>query len=402
MRFEGHQGNAAAGLSLYAHVPFCRSKCYYCGFYSLCGRLEARGPYLEAIAREALILKDELARADDGPRVETVYVGGGTPSVLGAEGVQVLIEQLRDVAPWSQGCEVTVEVNPEDVDADLLAALLDSGVTRVSIGVQSFRDDELKFLGRRADPARVRQALTDLRASGCENLSLDLIYGLPDQPLERWLHTVDEALRFEPDHISCYLLTPEVNTVLEQLLRGGYADSPLEEVLLRQYQATRERLCGMGFEQYEISNFARPGKRCRHNVATWRRRPYQGLGPAAHSFDGEVRWRNADDLDEYLGALLERGRRPTEERLRLTRLEAAKETIYLGLRLADGITWSELEAALGERLPNPLKQRVRFLTSGGFLQTDREGFRLAPEAYFVSNSVFIELMRTLEEEDVCG
>ena len=394
---KGGEGESREGLSLYAHVPFCRGKCHYCGFYSLCDRLSEQEPFLRAMQAEAVVLREDLEKAATLPSIETVYVGGGTPSLLGAERLGRLLATLAGIAPWRPDCEVTTEVNPEDVDGVLVESLLQHGVTRISVGVQSFHDGELTFLGRRATADRVRLALTDLREFGSQNVSIDLIYGLPGQSLERWIANVEETLRFGPDHISCYLLTPEVNTVLEDLLRGGYAESPLEETLLLQYQRTRELLLAAGYEQYEISNFARPGKRARHNVATWRRKPYQGLGPAAHSFDGEVRWRNAADLDEYLTSLLERGRRPVEERLRLTKLDAAKEMIYLGLRLAEGITWDALEAALGQRLPDRFKQRVRFLTNSGFLEADREGLKLSPEAYFVSNSVFVEVIRALEE-----
>ncbi len=394
---KGGEGESREGLSLYAHVPFCRSKCHYCGFYSLCDRLSEQDPFLRAMQAEAVVLREDLEKAATLPSIETVYVGGGTPSLLGAERLGRLLAVLAGIAPWTPDCEVTTEVNPEDVDGAFVESSLQHGVTRISVGVQSFHDGELTFLGRRATADRVRLALTELREFGCQNISIDLIYGLPGQSLERWIANVEETLRFGPDHISCYLLTPEVNTVLEDLLRGGYAESPLEETLLLQYQRTRELLLGAGYEQYEISNFARPGKRARHNVATWGRKPYQGLGPAAHSFDGEVRWRNSADLDEYLTCLLERGRRPVEERLRLTKLDAAKEMIYLGLRLAEGITWDALEAALGQPLPDRFKQRVRFLTNSGFLEADREGLKLSPEAYFVSNSVFVEVIRALEE-----
>lgn len=385
-------------VSLYVHVPFCQSKCHYCGFYSLCASSGSHERYLEALAVETRLVHEEILSKADDLAVPTIYIGGGTPSQLGAQQIRRLLDVVTGRFPPAPDCEVSVEVNPEDVDRDLLMALRSAGVTRLSMGAQSFLDSELEFLGRRTDSLGVRRALGEIREFGWENLNLDLIFGLPDQSPDQWLFSVEEALRFQPAHLSCYLLTLEVNTVLEELLHGGFVEAALEETVLAQYQAAREVITGAGFEHYEISNFARDGLRCRHNEATWQRKPYLGLGPAAHSFDGETRWRNSASLDDYSGTLLEDGRRPVQERVRLAEGDNAKEMIYLGLRLAEGLRWDAMAAVLDDKALDRLKRRVRFLSSTGFLETDAAYFRLAPEAYFVSNSVFVELIRSLEED----
>ncbi len=385
-------------VSLYVHVPFCHSKCHYCGFYSLCASSESRERYLEALAVEARLVREELPSEAGEFAAPTIYVGGGTPSLLGAKQIRRLLDIVTTQFPGASDCEVSVELNPEDVDRELLLALREAGVTRLSMGAQSFLDSELEFLGRRTDSLGVRRALGEIREVGWENLNLDLIYGLPDQSPDQWLFSVEEALRFRPAHLSCYLLTLEVNTVLEELLQGGFVEAALDETVLEEYQAAREVITGAGFEHYEISNFARDGLRCRHNEATWQRKPYLGLGPAAHSFDGETRWRNSANLDDYLGSLVKDGRRPVQERVRLADGDDAKEMIYLGLRLAEGLRWDDMAAVLSDELFARLRRRVRFLSGTGFLETSAERFRLSPEAYFVSNSVFVELIRCLEED----
>jgi len=386
-------------LSLYVHVPFCEQKCRYCSFYSVHGRESEYDAYLEAVRTEwDLICRDR--RLDEANlTIATLYLGGGTPSLLGAERLERLLSSLRQPLPWVEDCEVTAELNPEDIDRAQAQRLLASGIGRLSVGIQSFRDEELELLGRRADARQVREALDAIREAGCRNLSFDLIYGLPGQTVDQWLQSLQEALSRQPEHLSCYLLTAEEDTILHQLLRGGVVESPLDEVLLQQYKTTGHLAPSAGLEQYEISNFARPGFRCRHNLGTWTRQPYLGLGPAAHSFDGGARWCNVADWPEYRTQVLEQKQRPIRERYRLGGADAAKEMILLGLRLAEGVAWSDLEQAVSARKVQQLHRRVEFLVGTGFLLRDAERLRLSPDAYFVSNSVFVELIRTLEEEE---
>ncbi|MCK4304224.1 MAG: radical SAM family heme chaperone HemW, partial [Candidatus Eisenbacteria sp.] len=356
-------------------------------------------PYLRALANEWQLLREETGWDDSDQCLTSIYVGGGTPSVLGSVRLRGLLDIFRDPSRWADDCEITVELNPEGASYELFTGLLAAGYSRFSLGLQSFRDAELSLLGRGHDAQQGREAVHAARRAGCRNLNLDLMYGLPGQSIEQWTTSLQEAIALEPAHISCYLLTLEEETILHQLLHGGELETPFDEILLKQYMVTRDLALAAGFEHYEISNFARPGFRCRHNVATWRRRPYYGLGPAAHSFDGALRWCNAANLTVYLEHLLEAPRRPPRERYSLTPADEAKEMILLGLRMAEGLKWSALEGVTARGALARLRRRARLLYGTGFLNMDAEGLRLAPQAYFVSNSVFVELIRALEEDD---
>jgi oxygen-independent coproporphyrinogen-3 oxidase len=396
------QGHTAGGreVSLYVHVPFCCSKCKYCAFYSVTASGSAYDDYLAALAVEWELLRaEEPDLADPAVRIASIYVGGGTPSILGGDRLARLLDAFRAGPSWREDCEISLEVNPESADRPTAARALASGFNRVSVGVQSFRDEELEILGRASRVADARRAIEDLRAAGFGNLNIDLIYGLPGQSAESWLESVQEALTFRSEHLSCYMLTPEQDTVLHRLLRGGELETPLEEIVLQQYRAAVRAAAGAELEHYEISNFARSGFRCRHNLGTWRREPYYGLGPAAHSFDGQVRWQNVADLGTYQHRLLREGRRPARERYRLSESDAVKEMIILGLRLADGVAWTNLDAAATPEQRARLRRRAQFLAATGFVQVDDERLRLSPDAYFVSNAVFVELVRALDEGD---
>ena len=384
-------------ISLYIHVPFCAAKCHYCSFYSVTGKADLHAGYLRALETEYRLLLDEEPIEIRATTIASIYIGGGTPSILAPEAIEQILRMLRSGPAWEPDCEVTIEVNPESVDQRWVAAYLAAGGNRISMGVQSFNDEELRMLGRLANSAQVAAAVRAIRAAGCENLNLDLMYGLPHQTLEGWLGTLEEAVACASEHVSGYLLTPEEETIFHHLLHGGAIEVPLEETLLEQYRSLSRVLSVAGYEHYEISNFARTGKRCRHNERTWRRAPYYGLGPAAHSFDGDSRWQNAGDIHAYVEHLLERQMRPLRERYRLGPGDEAKELILLGLRLAEGVPWARFEEVLSPEHFTVLRRRARFLRGTGFLDDDPESLRLAPSAYFVSNSVFVELIRAAED-----
>lgn len=389
----------AREAGIYVHVPFCCSKCRYCAFYSVTAGEAAYDDYVAAVAAEwELVRAEEPDLAREDLRITSIYVGGGTPSILGGDRLARLLGSLRAGPAWADDVEISCEANPESTTPETAAGARAAGYNRISIGVQSFRDDELELLGRAGRTADTRRAIDAVRAAGFANLNLDLIYGLPEQSVERWLESVEAALECGSEHLSCYLLTPEENTILHRLLHGGDVTTPLEETLLQQYRATDSAAAAAGLEHYEISNFARRGFRCRHNEGTWLRRPYYGLGPAAHSFDGHARWQNVADVDAYLHALLREGHRPARERYRLSAEDQVKEMIILGLRLADGLRWADLDAAATPEQRARLRRRAQFLAGSGFTRVDEERLRLAPEACFVSNAVFVELLRALDEE----
>lgn len=369
---------------IYIHVPFCATRCIYCDFYST--TLRDKGDlYLEALIDEMKERKDWLHEP-----VRTVYLGGGTPSQLSPRLIRRLLIELEQCFDLSFCTEVTMEANPEDiVQADypleLLTrtsvageATLRHPVNRISMGVQTMVDHELKMLHRRHNAERVRQAVEKLRKAGIENISLDLMYGLPDQTLESWEYTIDELLKLQPQHISAYNLIVEEGTLLYQKVEQGELQPCDDETCLAMAAMLREKLKAAGFAQYEISNYARPGFESRHNSSYWVQTPYLGLGPGAHSYDGERRraW-NAPDLKSYLA-----GKREEEYEM-LSDLDLYNERVMLGLRTSTGIDLEEKQIAPHraeiEPVVNQLLERGLMIRKDTRLRLSEAGLALADE-----------------------
>lgn len=281
---------------LYVHIPYCHAKCYYCDFFST-PRSIAVGEYVDAVVAEAMLRRDEIREP-----FKTLYIGGGTPSSLGVDLLARLVAGLRRNLNLDGVEEFTIEVNPEDVDETLVSALSDMGVNRVSMGVQSFNDDELKAVGRRHTAARAKQAAT-LLASRFDNINLDLIFGLPGQTMESLSRNIDTMVQFSPAHVSAYLLSYEEGTLLYSMLAMGKVTEASESMALDMYNMVRTRLGQAGYRHYEISNYARDGLVSRHNSAYWNWTPYLGLGVSAHSFDGNVRRYNEANIKQYISSI---------------------------------------------------------------------------------------------------
>lgn len=327
---------------LYVHVPFCSAKCPYCDFLSLAST-RLIPAWQNALEAEAALYRDVF-----GP-FQTLYIGGGTPSRLSDRRLGRLIEGLRSTFDFSPGAEVTLEANPEDVDRERAGHWLELGVNRISLGIQSLNDAELVFLGRRHSAERAKAAASDIRAAGCANLSLDLMYGLPGQDAPIWLKTLNKALALEPDHLSCYSLTIEGRTRFAQLRDRGELNLPDEEAGRRLFLATSRHLTDRGWRHYEISNFARSDEfLSRHNSAYWLHRPYLGLGPGAHSFGGGWRWWNQTSLRMY-SRLTGRGGRPLAGTERLSLDQLNLERLFLGLRTDSGVPLELVELMSGGR-----------------------------------------------------
>lgn len=319
---DGHAG-------LYIHVPFCRSKCAYCGFYSVTAVGEVSA-WVDAVLGEADRYRDLF-----GP-FGTLYVGGGTPSLLGPAELRKLLGGLRDRFSLAPGCEITLEANPEDVLRDKAILWRDEGIERVSVGVQSLDDVFLKKLGRRHTARQALEALETLRGVGCANLSVDLMWALPGQSLKHWQHTLEQALAFEPEHLSCYELTVEEGTPLAAAVRCD--PLPDEASACVFFQKTSQFLRRRGYIHYEISNYARgPAFLSRHNVKYWRHVPYLGLGPGAHSFDGQSRWANVNSLARYVAGIRS-GVSVVRFREELNAEQRRLEQLFLGFRTRDGVS----------------------------------------------------------------
>ncbi|MGE5233045.1 MAG: radical SAM family heme chaperone HemW [Acidobacteriota bacterium] len=362
-------------LGIYVHVPFCRTRCRYCDFYRVGENGERQARFLAALAAEI----DGL-EAYAGRPVDTVFFGGGTPSLLDAGQVGAVLDRLSGRFALDRRAEVTLEANPSDLDARKLRALRAAGVNRLSVGVQSFNDRELQLLGRRHDAARAAGCVDWARDAGFDNLSLDLMLAIAGQTEASFARSLERAVALQPDHLSLYLLEVHAQSEMDFLRRERPRLFPGEEAHRRRYLRTAERLTAAGFAHYEISNFARPGRECRHNLKYWRREPYLGLGPAAHSAVDGRRFRHAADLAAYLA-----------DPLAVEELESdpASERVFLGLRLAEGV--SEADVLAGAALDeSELGRRLSRLAP--FVESRRGRLRLTREGFLVSNAVLAELL----------
>jgi len=362
---------------LYIHVPFCRSKCAYCDFYSITDDSEVER-YLLALSREMAFHRDFA------PCFDTVYIGGGTPSCLTPRQLAEILRNVHESFVIAPDSEITVEINPGDVDETRMRELHDTGVNRVSIGVQSFDDELLRFLGRRHDGRDGRLAIEAARNAGFHNLGIDLIYGVPGQSLELWQATLETAFRFEPEHLSCYELTLEEGTPLHRRIRDDRISLPGEEEGLRFFSMTSDFLTGRGYTHYEVSNFARQRSLVsRHNHKYWNHTPYLGLGPAAHSFKGNLRWWNHRSLELYLRDV-ENGLAPTGGQESLAPDELLLEALYFGFRTIQGIHGPDFAERYGLDLfreKGPALQSLRdeglVNLAGDILTPTRRGLALA-------------------------
>jgi putative oxygen-independent coproporphyrinogen III oxidase len=386
-------------LGIYIQVPFCRTKCTYCNFHTGVFSRDLYRPYVAAVTREigdfpklacaaGLAAWDRLAA--DGPVVDTVYLGGGTPSLLDPDLLAGLLRALG-VAFSCALEETTLEADPETITLEKARAWREAGINRVSLGVQSFNDQELRAAGRLHRSKDVFAAHERLRAAGFSNLNFDLIAGLPHQTAESWEATLAVALRLGPEHVSVYLLeVDEASRLGREVLSGGRrygaAAVPDDDALACFYERAAERLAEAGYEHYEISNWALPGFASRHNRKYWRRQPYLGFGAGAHSFDTCERWANSHDPRRYVAAI-EQGFLPVEQREKLSERQALEEELFLGLRQLEGIDLDRLE----KRYRVDLRARVEPLRAAGLVEFDGPRLRLAPARLTVSNEVFVEL-----------
>ena len=321
---------------LYIHIPFCLSKCPYCDFYSSTF-LSAISDFLDALCKEM-----EMYRTRFNP-FDTVYIGGGTPSLLSPQQLKNILINVRKNFNLLSNMEITIETNPADLNRSFLKSVRETGINRINIGVQSFDEKVLNFLGRRHSVKQAMSSLGDSRKAGFHNIGLDLIYGIPGQDIGSWLATLKQAVAFSPEHISCYQLTLEAKTPLGIRAEAGEFSIPGEELQHEFFMKTSQFLEGAGYLHYEVSNFARGKKHpSRHNQKYWDHSPYLCLGPSAHSFQCNQRWWNHRSLDQYLDAI-NAGNLPLEEKETLTVEQLRLEALSLGLRTRKGISLQDFQ-----------------------------------------------------------
>jgi len=376
------------GPGLYIHVPFCARRCPYCDFYAEVAGDATKDRAVRAIVREAEMRLPSWT----GGAFDSVFLGGGTPSALGPRRLTALARGIRERAPIAANAEWTLEANPDSATAPFLETALESGFNRLSLGIQSFGDAELALLGRLHDAGRAKAAIADARRAGFRNLSIDLIYGLPGSDGGRgFRRSLETAVSLGPEHLSCYLLTLEPGVAMERPVKEGALRLPSDAAQRRQYDAACLVLEEAGYEHYEISKWARPGFRCRHNEGVWSGGDYLGLGPAAHGHLNGVRAANSADLGTYLLSL-EAGRLPPREEEAVDAKRRADERLLLGLRLRDGLAWRDLAREFGHAWAGALKGKIGAFTEAGLVEDDGERLRLGQRGLFVSNRVIAALL----------
>lgn len=368
---------------LYIHIPFCASRCVYCGFFSTT-RLDQRQAYVEALGRE-MRLRD--CSCNGKMRIETVYLGGGTPSQLSAEQLRQIFLYINNVYDVSPRAEITIECNPDDITVPFVATLSQLPVNRVSMGAQTFNDERLRFLHRRHRAEQVGEAVKRLRSVGIANISIDLMYGFPGETMLEWNADIDAALALGVEHLSAYALSYEEGTPLYTMLQQGRVEELDEELQRAMYYTLKDRLEAAGYEHYELSNFARPGCRSRHNSSYWNHTPYIGLGAGAHSFDGRHRQWNVADIGQYVEAIGE-DRVPADSEV-IDDVTRYNETVMTALRTIDGIRLDMLSPS--ERA-HCLTQAKKFLDCGWLCLPDDNTLRLTRDGLFVSDTIMSDLM----------
>lgn len=369
--------------SIYVGIPFCKTICTYCDFnvYAHLGKLFEG--YVGALTKEIETVAHGLTPP---PRALSLAFGGGTPSILPAPLLGKVLESVNSCFELAPGSEVTLEANPGTVDLEKLTMLRAMGVNRLSLGVQSFDDTRLKALNRNHNSAQSQEAYHLAREAGFANINLDLIFGLPDQRLDDWAKSLDRALAWQPEHLSLYGLQVEKGTALERQIARGRVNSPDPDLAADMFCLAEEKLAAAGFEHYEISNYARPGFRSRHNLTYWLNLPYLGFGAGAHSYFRGVRYSNVLSPREYIG-LLHHGESVVATREGIPRELEIGETLMLGLRLEEGIAFEEFRARFGVDVRDLHAAAIAQLQEWGLLQTGGGRIRLTPRGRLVSNQV---------------
>ncbi len=376
------------GRGLYVHIPYCSSKCTYCDFASTIGEGDEIDRYLEALFLEL----ETLSHAVEGERFTSVFIGGGTPTVLGAERLKRLNDVIQTRFTFAAYIEWTCEANPESASREVLRAARSSGVNRLSIGAQSFAAGTLRLLGRIHDAERTLVAVENARDAGFERLNIDLIYGVPGQSPQEWRETLESALDLEPEHLSVYGLILEHGTPLELAVQAGHIPEPDEDRFLEMDALTGDRLSHAGFNRYEIGNWCLDGRQCRHNLLYWLQAPWLGVGVAAHTFWRGRRYRHSRRIEPYVQQWLANGRVSgmmvdVHELESIDESREAEDSIVFGLRLLDGLDGEVFQRRYGYRPQERWANEIELAIERGWLCAEGHRIRIPPEAIAISNEV---------------
>ena len=394
-----------SGMGLYVHVPFCKTKCPYCDFNTYQGIENLIEPFLAAITSEITCWGDALAH----PPVKSVFFGGGTPSYLPQGDIERILVAIQSSFQVDPAAEISIEANPGDLDEAACAGILNQGVNRLSIGIQSLDNDLLNLLGRRHQASEAVEAFQSARQAGFDNVNLDLMYGLPNQSMEQWQKTLSSLIELTPEHISLYALTIEEGTPMHRWAAEGKIPEPDSDLAADMYQHAREVLAEAGYHHYEISNWSLPDRACEHNLVYWENGPYLGVGPGAHSRLGDYRFWTvlsprdyntkaatwADSGVQPLADLVETALQgiPTLGGWEHLSLETTcSETMFLGLRLLDGLNLSEASAIAGTDLAKKFQTPIQECLNLGLLEQDGDCLKLTMQTYLVANQAFTRFL----------
>ena len=370
---------------IYIHIPFCKRRCIYCDFFST-AQSEKKSAYVRAVCRELEMRKDYL----EGEDIETIYLGGGTPSQLLREELEEIFNHIYKVYPVKEDAEITLEANPDDLTPEYVAMLRHLPINRISMGIQTFQEETLKLLHRRHTATQAIEAFRRCREAGFQNISIDLMYGLPGETLETWKEDLQQAIALRPEHISAYHLIYEEDTVLWKLREQHQVEEADEDLSVSLFSTLIEQLSEAGYQHYEISNFCLPGLHSRHNSSYWTGKKYLGCGPSAHSFNGVSRQWNVASLDDYLKGV-EEGRLDYEvEELDLyTRYN---DFVLTSIRTCWGMPLSTLRSDFGEELYRYCLRMAKPHLDQGVLEKSEDVLKLTRKGIFVSDGIMSDLM----------
>ena len=373
---------------LYIHIPFCASRCIYCGFYSTT-KTNLQDRYVEALCKEMDLRSNELVSTNQ--KINTIYIGGGTPSQLSIANITKIFRHINDVwGPRVDAEEVTIECNPDDITDEFAKAIASLPINRVSMGAQTFNDDRLKFLHRRHCSDEVKSAVSRLQKYGIKNISIDLMFGFPDETIDDWASDIDEAVSLGVQHISAYSLMYEEGTTLFKLLNQNKIKTIDEETSLEMYNMLIDRLSSAGYEQYEISNFAQPGFQSKHNSSYWHDIPYLGIGASAHSYDIKSRRWNISDITKYISSI-ESCTLPFEEEI-IDKNTKYDDLITTAMRTCEGIDTEKLKVDFGNDLYTYFMNEANKHINNGTLKNVNGRISLTRKGLFVSDDIMSDLM----------
>ena len=370
---------------IYIHIPFCEKRCFYCDFYSTTDKT-LTDSYIDAVVKELSLRIGEISGED----VITIYIGGGTPSQLSIHQLNCLVSGLKSIINFNTIAEFTIEVNPDDVYFEYMKECRSLGINRVSMGIQSFVDSELVEINRRHNASQAMEAVSVIRQAGFRNISIDLIYGLPLQTQETWLYSLEEAIKLDVPHISCYNLSYEEGTVLYKRKEKGEIVECSEDDCVKMYETLVAKLIEAGYVHYEISNFAKPGQYSRHNSNYWNLTPYIGLGASAHSFDGTVRRYNPMSIKEYIKGVNSKGFAYAEESE--TIWERYNEYVMINLRTMWGIKTEQIRLMFGKELYTHFKSEYRRFVDSGEMRIVDGAITITEKGIMLSDYIIRNLM----------